>query len=154
METYDTSCSSCCIISKALATCYDKQLPSKKKKKKKELLSIVLILFSSILKLINLFLAVLGLHCCVGSSRGEPGLPSSCSAQASHSSGFSCGGAWANKFQELWHMGSIAGPESAGSVLTPRHVGSSQNRDWTCVSCTGRWILHHWATRETLQYWF
>ena len=103
----------------------------KKKKKKKELLSIVLILFSSILKLINLFLAVLGLHCCVGSSRGEPGLPPSCSAQASRSSGFSCGGAWANKFQELWHMGSIAvacGPESAGSVLTLRHVGSSQNR--------------------------
>ena len=21
-------------------------------------------------------------------------------------------------------------------------------RHWTCVSCTGRWILYHWATRE------
>ena len=27
--------------------------------------------------------------------------------------------------------------------------GSSQHRDWTCISCsscTGRWILYHWAT--------
>ena len=21
-------------------------------------------------------------------------------------------------------------------------------RDWTCVSCIGKWILYHWATRE------
>ena len=26
--------------------------------------------------------------------------------------------------------------------------GSSQPRDRTCVSCIGRWILQHWATRE------
>ena len=29
--------------------------------------------------------------------------------------------------------------------------GSSQHRDWThvsCVSCTGRWIVHHWTTWE------
>ena len=26
--------------------------------------------------------------------------------------------------------------------------GSSQLRDWTCVSCIGRQILYHWATRE------
>ena len=26
--------------------------------------------------------------------------------------------------------------------------GSSQPRDWTCISCIGRWILHHWATKE------
>ena len=26
--------------------------------------------------------------------------------------------------------------------------GSSQPRDWTQVSCTGRWILYFWATRE------
>ena len=25
--------------------------------------------------------------------------------------------------------------------------GSSQPRDWTCVSCIGRWILYPWATR-------
>ena len=28
--------------------------------------------------------------------------------------------------------------------------GSSQARDRTCTSCTGRWILYHWATREVL----
>ena len=27
---------------------------------------------------------------------------------------------------------------------------SSWPRDWTCVSCIGRWVLYHWATRETL----
>ena len=26
--------------------------------------------------------------------------------------------------------------------------GSSWPRDWTLVSCNGRWILYHWATRE------
>ena len=34
-------------------------------------------------------------------------------------------------------------------ALAPQHVGSSQTRDhWTCVFCTGRRILYHWATRE------
>ena len=28
--------------------------------------------------------------------------------------------------------------------------GSSRLRDWTQVSCIGRWILYHWATREAL----
>ena len=26
--------------------------------------------------------------------------------------------------------------------------GSSWPRNWACVSCVGRWILYHWATRE------
>ena len=26
--------------------------------------------------------------------------------------------------------------------------GSSRPRDWTCVSCIGRWILYHWATKK------
>ena len=26
--------------------------------------------------------------------------------------------------------------------------GSSRPRNWTQVSCTGKWILYHWATRE------
>ena len=32
---------------------------------------------------------------------------------------------------------------------------SSQPRDWTQASCTGRWVLYHWATREVIwfQYW-
>ena len=28
--------------------------------------------------------------------------------------------------------------------------GSSWLRDWTCVSCIGRWSLYHWAIREAL----
>ena len=38
----------------------------------------------------------------------------------------------------VWHTGLVA----------PRHVGSSRIRDWTCVSYTGRQILHHRATRK------
>ena len=43
-------------------------------------------------KWFNLFLAVLGLHCCMSafSSCSKPGVLSSCSAQASPCSGFSC----------------------------------------------------------------
>ena len=29
-----------------------------------------------------------------------------------------------------------------------RHVESSQTKDWTHVSCIGRQMLYHWATRE------
>ena len=36
---------------------------------------------------------------------------------------------------------------SAGSV-PPAHMGSSQIRDGTLVSCIGRRTLYHWATRE------
>ena len=28
-------------------------------------------------------------------------------------------------------------------LVAPRHVGSSQIRDQTCVSCIGRWMLYH-----------
>ena len=35
-------------------------------------------------------------------------------------------------------------------LVALQHVGSSQIRDQTCVSCNGRWILYHWATREAL----
>ena len=31
---------------------------------------------------------------------------------------------------------------------SPRHAGPSQTREWTHASCTGRWVLYHWATRE------
>ena len=31
--------------------------------------------------------------------------------------------------------------------------GSSQSRDQTCISCFGRCILYHWATREALSKW-
>ena len=33
-------------------------------------------------------------------------------------------------------------------VATPFSRGSSHPRDQTCVSCIGRQVLYHWATRE------
>ena len=33
-------------------------------------------------------------------------------------------------------------------VAVPSSRGSSQLGDRTCVSCIGRWILYHWATRK------
>ena len=45
----------------------------------------------------------------------------------------------------------IEAPSSAVVACRPScpwHGGSSQTRDWTLVSCVGRWILHHWTTRE------
>ena len=39
--------------------------------------------------------------------------------------------------QQLWHTGLVA----------PQHVGSSRIRGQTRVSCNGRGILYHWATR-------
>ena len=37
-------------------------------------------------------------------------------------------------------------------LVATRLVGSSQTKDWTCASCTGRWILIHCTTRE-IQYY-
>ena len=35
-------------------------------------------------------------------------------------------------------------------VVISSSRGSSQSRDRTYVSCIGRWVLYHWATREAL----
>ena len=61
-------------------------------------------------------------------------------ARASHYRGLSCCGAQAPdaQAQQLWLTGLVA----------PRHVGSSQTRARTRVSCIGRQILNHCATRE------
>ena len=78
------------------------------KKKKNQLIY----LFTYLLN--YLFLAALGLCCCSG-----------CGVRASHFGGFSCFGA-----QALEH-----GLSSCGAGLVAlRPVGSSQNRDGTCVS--------------------
>ena len=29
--------------------------------------------------------------------------------------------------------------------------GPSQPRDWTCIFCTGKWILYHWAAWEAFR---
>ena len=70
----------------------------------------------------------LRLCCCTQASCNEQRLLSSCSAQASHCSGFSwCGAAtvWAQKLQR-------------SGLIALRPVGSSQTRDQTCVPCIGR----------------
>ena len=91
---------------------------------------------------IYLFLAALGLCCCVRafSSCGKRGLlfvavltllivvPS---LVVEH-------GLQAHGLQELWHTG----------LAALRHVGSSWTRDRTHVPCIGRQILNHCATRE------
>ena len=96
------------------------------------------------------------------SSCDEQMLLSSCGAQASHCTGFSCFGAgapghmafsscstWAQKLQllgsrarvqSMWHTGLVA------TWLTE----SSGARDRTCVSCLGRQTLIHCTTREVL----
>ena len=38
--------------------------------------------------------------------------------------------------------------KTTGVVAISFFRRSSWLRDWTCVSCIGRWILYHWATRE------
>ena len=53
----------------------------------------------------------------------------------------------------LWSTGSRARLTSCGSwaSLLCGVWGSSWIRDWTCVSCIGRWMLYHWARREALK---
>ena len=92
--------------------------------------------------IIYLLLAVLVLRCGVGFSL--------VAASGGHSPaelcGFSLGGFCCCREQGyghrdpqyLWYPGLVA----------PSYVGSSQTRDRTQVSCIGRWILYHWATRE------
>ena len=112
-------------------------------------------------KFIYLFLAVSGLRCCARafSSCGQQGLLFvRCAgvslrqlllfwSTGSRRAGFNSCGTRAQQLyltgsrvqaQQLWHTGLVA----------PRHVGSSQTRARTCVSCVGRRILNHCATRE------
>ena len=70
----------------------------------------------------------------------------------SHCGGF-CYKAWAVPGSGLQHFqtpGSRAqAPPLWQTGLTALwHVGSSQNRDQTCLSSAGRRTPHHWATRE------
>ena len=50
----------------------------------------------------------------------------------------------------LW--GTWASVVVVHGLVAPRHVGSSQTRDLTCVPCIGRQILSIWATREVLEF--
>ena len=54
---------------------------------------------------------------------------------------------------QLWRLGfslqRLSWLQHIG-LVAPRRVGSSWTGDQTCVPCIGRWILHHWTTREVL----
>ena len=84
-------------------------------------------------------LAVLGLHSCAGFFLVAAG--EGCSS-------LQCAG-----FSLLWLLllqsFRACGLSGCGSVAL-WHAGSSQTRDRIRVSCVGRWILYHWATREAL----
>jgi len=50
---------------------------------------------------------------------------------------------------------SVHGISQAGIlewVAISSSMGSSRPRDWTGISCIGRWILYHWATWEAPAY--
>ena len=91
------------------------------------------------------------------------GLLSSCGAGASRHGGFSSGCRTGSRHagvcicsmsaQELQFTGSrvLAQSLCCMGLVVPQHVVSSWTTDRTSVSCIGRWILHHWATREAHQ---
>ena len=72
---------------------------------------------------------------------------SCCRAQALGCTGFSSCGTWARQLwlpgfraqaQQLWRTG----------LAAPGHVGSSQIRDPTGVTCIAKQILNHWTARK------
>ena len=106
------------------------------------------------LKLINYFLAALGLCCCVwaSSNHGEQGLlfvavRGLLIAVASLVAEHGLLGTWA---QQLWLAGSRAQAQQLWRVglVALWHVGSCQTRARTRVPCIGRRILNQCATRE------
>ena len=98
--------------------------------------------FTRLLPVGNPFLFVFGgtsLCCCAPafSLCGKQELLSSCGAQTSHCSSFSCCRAWLQSKQEAQWLYCI-------SSTTLQPVESSQTRDQTCAPCIGRQILNHW----------
>ena len=118
------------------------------------LIYIYIYFFFSLLFFLNLFLAVLGLCCCAQafSSCSEWGLLfiavrgfliAVASPVEEH-------GLQAHGLQQLWLAGSRAQAQQLWcmGLVAPQHVGSSQARDRTHVSCIGRGILNLCTTRE------
>ena len=72
-------------------------------------------------------------------------------SMGSRCTGFSSCGTWA---QQLWLTGSSAQAQQLWrtGLVAPWHVRSSQARARIHVSCVGRWILNHCATREVPTY--
>ena len=100
------------------------------------------------------FLAVLGLHCCVQafSSCGEQGLlfVAVCRLLIAVASFVVDHGLQARGLQQLRLAGSRAQVQQLWrtGLVALWHVGSSQTRAQTHVTCIGRWILNHCTTRE------
>ena len=86
------------------------------------------------------------------SSCGKQGLLSSCGVWAFYCGGVSC--CRADPRAQGLHLFWFPGPRAQAQKLwwtglvVLWHVGSSRTRDQTCVSCIGKRILYHWATRE------
>ena len=116
--------------------------------------------FKKFIYFLNLFLAVLGPHCCAKafSICGERGLLfvvvrrlfiAVASLIVEHS-------LQARGLQQLQHVGSRAQAQEfrCTGLVAPQHVGSSRTRARTRVPCIERWILNHCATREVLHIFF
>ena len=90
-----------------------------------------------------IYVAMLGLHCCVWafSSCREQGLFSSCVAWASHCGGFSCCRAWA--------LGAVASVAVTHWLSCPTALGSYPTRDQICVPWIGRWTLTTETSRKS-----
>ena len=101
-----------------------------------------------------LLLTMSGLRCRLFSGCGERGLLSSCGVQASPCGGFSGCGAWTPGCSGVSSCSSQALKHRQAQQLccmglaALHYVGSSWVRDQTRVSCIGRQILYHWATRK------
>ena len=104
------------------------------------------------LYLFTYFWVELGFCCCPDFSCSKQEPLSSCGVRASHVGGFSWGWAWALGCAGFSSCGSWALDHRLSNwctrLVASWHVGSSQTRDQTHVSCFGRRILSHWATRE------
>ena len=75
------------------------------------------------------------------------GLFSSCSVWASNFSGFSC-----CRAQTLGHVDFSSCSSHALEHRLNNCVGSSRIRGQNYISCIGRQILYHWATREAPEF--
>ena len=108
---------------------------------------------SSLLLIYLLWLCCVCVASWLFSSCGKQGPLSSCGAQASPCRGFSCSRARAFRNSAFSSRGSWA-PErkSTGSIVLAHRLSCSLAcgifPDRTHVSCIGRQILYHWATRE------
>ena len=101
-----------------------------------------------------LFLAALGLRCCVlaFSSCGKWRLlfVVVCGLLVEVASLVAEHRLWAHRLQQLWFAGSRVQAQQLWhtGLVAPWHVGSSQSRARIRVPCIGRQILNHCATRE------